>query len=99
MNQRRIDHWAEGKDLAAMLGSLSDFSNEFNVFSPLSDDLVEVLRRRPAALRKAFRSACHELHPDMVESLPPEAQEIALALMQKLVVAGAGEDFEDVDGS
>ena len=72
-----------------MLGALGDFSEELPIFAsnPLSAQQVDMLRRRPSKLLKAYRSACHELHPDQQADAPLSTQVVALALLQMLAVA------------
>jgi hypothetical protein len=86
MASTRVDRWAVGKDLAEMLSTLRDFADEFGVFNTEHepDRLAQLLRRRPAAMRRAFESACHELDAERHERAPPSVQAIAQFLEQKL---------------
>ena len=85
----RVREWGAGKDLAQMLGSLDDFDGEIVAFKtdvPLGDNFVRALRRRPAAMRKAYKSACYELDPDRLVGEREEVQALAKALLQTLAV-------------
>ena len=85
---KRVDEWTADKDdLAELLGALSDFSDEFPAFQPLPANFVAALRKQPAALRKAYHSACYELHPDRHMHAPAATQTLALALLHALAVA------------
>ena len=78
----RVEAWAHGKDLAALLGSLDHFAPDFPSYSvPIGPKLVVRLRMKPNLLRKAYRSACHVLHPD---KLQPSKHALALFLLRLL---------------
>mmetsp|Transcript_42244 Transcript_42244/g.111200 ORF Transcript_42244/g.111200 Transcript_42244/m.111200 type:complete len:198 (+) Transcript_42244:109-702(+) len=81
----KVERWAEDKDIANMLGTLTEFANEFPTFStPISPKLIDVLRSKPQLLRKAFLSAAHVLHPHQMEQASPAVQSLAAALLQAL---------------